>query len=79
MYFLNKRLNFIGGVGVFNINRPNQGFLGQKIRREIRTEIFVNGIYKLNHDFDLVPGIKSSIQGKYREFMIGSSVEIHIN
>jgi len=75
MYYLNKRLNFTGGVGFFNLNRPNQGFLGVKIKREIRTEIFVNGIYKINHDFDLVPGIKSSIQGKYREFMIGSSVK----
>lgn len=75
MYFINERLNFTGGIGFFNLNRPNQGFFGSKIKREIRTELFVNGIYQLNHDFDLVPGVKLSIQGKYRELMIGSSVK----
>ena len=37
--------------------------------------IFGRGIYKLNYDFDLVPGINLSFQGKYREIVVGSSVK----
>lgn len=74
-YFDNKRLNFTGGISLFNINRPNQGFYNDVIKRDIRMDIFGKGIYKLNYDWDLVPGIKYSMQGKYRELMVGSSVK----
>jgi len=74
-YFINERYSFTGGIGIFNLNRPNQGFFNTKIPREIRTSIFIRGIYKLNSDLDLVPGFNLSFQGKYREFMLGSSVK----
>ncbi|MBL1280550.1 MAG: PorP/SprF family type IX secretion system membrane protein [Fluviicola sp.] len=74
-YYVNERFNFTGGVGAFNLNRPNQGFFEDVIRREIRLNIFGRGIYKLNYDFDLVPGINLSFQGKYREIVLGSSVK----
>ncbi len=74
-YYKNDRFNFIIGAGAFNLNRPNQGFYQTVIERDIRTTIFGRGIYKLNYDWDLVPGIQLSVQGKYREFNIGSSVK----
>ncbi len=74
-YFINDRYSFTGGIGVFNLNQPNQGFFSKKIPREIRTTFFIRGIYKLNSDLDLVPGFNLSLQGKYREFIIGSSVK----
>ncbi len=74
-YYINDRYTFTGGVGFFNLNRPNQGFYNEKIPRKIRTNIFIRGIYKLNHDLDLVPGFQFNLQGKYREFVLGSSVK----
>lgn len=74
-YHVNERMNFTGGLGFFNINRPNQGFYGQAIRRDLRVNLFGKGIYELNYDWDLVPGIQISFQGKYREIMVGSSVK----
>ena len=74
-YYRNPRFNIIGGFGIYNINRPNQGFYNQVIDRDIRFNIFGKGIYKLNYDWDLVPAINISVQGKYREFNLGSSVK----
>ena len=74
-YYKNERFNFTGGVGFYNLNRPNQGFYTDIILRDIRMNFFGKGIYKLNYDWDLVPGINIGIQGKYREIVVGSSVK----
>ena len=74
-YYINERFNFTGGIGAFNLNRPHQGFFKNDIRREIRLSAFVRGIYKLNYDFDLVPGVNLNFQGKYKEIVLGSSVK----
>ena len=74
-YYENERFNFTGGFGFYNINRPNQGFYGDVIRRDLRFTAFGKGIYKLNYDWDLVPGFQVSVQGKYREIMVGSSAK----
>lgn len=74
-YYKGPRHNFTGGVGFYNINKPNQGFYNEVIQRDTRFNLFGKGIYKLNYDWDLVPGINISIQGKYREIVAGSSVK----
>lgn len=74
-YYKNERLNFTGGIGFYNLNKPNHGFYNDKIPRDIRFNFFAKGIYKLNYDWDLVPGINLSLQGKYRELILGSSVK----
>ncbi len=74
-FYKDARMNFTAGVGAFNLNRPNQGFYNNVVPRDIRLSFFGKGIYKLNYDFDLVPGIQYSIQGKYRELLVGSSVK----
>lgn len=74
-YYVNEHFNITGGVGFFNLNRPNQGFYQETIKRDIRFNMFGKGIYALNYDWDLVPGFQLSVQGKYRELMIGSSVK----
>ncbi len=74
-YYENDRLNFTGGVGLYNINRPNQGFYNDVIERDRRFNFFAKGIYELNYDWDLVPGINLNIQGSYREINVGSSVK----
>jgi type IX secretion system PorP/SprF family membrane protein len=74
-YNQSKRKKLTTGIGFYNLNRPNQGFYGEKVQRDIRMNIFLKGLYKLDVDWDLVPGINFSIQGKYREFVIGSSLK----
>lgn len=74
-YYKNDRFHFTGGIGAYNLNRPNHGFYNDVIPRDIRFNLFGKGIYKLNYDMDLVPGINVSIQGVYREIIIGSSVK----
>jgi type IX secretion system PorP/SprF family membrane protein len=74
-YYRNKREKYSAGIGIYNINRPNQGFYGEKIQRDVRLNLFAKGMHKLDVDWDLVPAINFSIQGKYRELMLGSSVK----
>jgi type IX secretion system PorP/SprF family membrane protein len=74
-YYKNERLNFTGGFSFFNLNKPNQGFFGSVIERDIRMNLFAKGIYKLNYDWDLVPGIQFNMQGSYREMLVGSSIK----
>ncbi len=74
-YYVNKRFNIIGGVGAYNLNKPNQGFYNDVILRDIRTNIFAKGIYKIGFDWDIVPSINLSFQGKYNEIIFGSSVK----
>ncbi len=74
-YYKNKREKIYAGISFFNLNRPNQGFYTEYIPRDIRMNLFAKGIYKLDVDWDLVPSINLSVQGKYREIIFGSSAK----
>lgn len=69
-----KRQRIVAGAGLFNINRPNQGFFGDKIKRDIRFNLFARAEYKIDFDWDILPSIQLNLQGKYREFNLGSQV-----
>jgi type IX secretion system PorP/SprF family membrane protein len=72
-YYVNKRFNITGGVGAYNLNKPNQGFYNEVILRDIRINIFAKGIYKIGFDWDIIPSLNLSFQGKYNEIIFGSS------
>lgn len=74
-YYKNERFTATAGIGAFNLNRPNQGFYNTVIPRDIRINVFGKGLFRLNYDWDLVPAFQVSVQGKYREFNVGSSVK----
>lgn len=74
-YQLSARKKITAGIGFYNLNRPNQGFYLEKVKRDIRTSIFAKGLYELNDDWDLVPSISFQVQGKYRELILGSSAK----
>ncbi len=74
-YLIGKRKTLEAGVALFNINRPDQGFFGQKIPRDMRTNISARLSYPLGFDWDIIPSIQVSLQGKYREIIFGSSVK----
>lgn len=59
------------GLGGFNLNRPNQGFYGAKVQRDIRMSLFGIYEYPINSDLSVLPGLSLNLQGKYREFLVG--------
>lgn len=63
------------GFGFYNLNRPNQGFFGQKITRDIRGNLFARFNKNLRKDLILMPAMNISFQGKYREVVLGSSIK----
>jgi type IX secretion system PorP/SprF family membrane protein len=67
------RKKLTSGIGFYNLNRPNQGFYGQKIKRDIRLSFFAKGQVQLTGEWDLLPSISLQMQGKYRELILGSS------
>lgn len=77
-YFKSPRQRITGGLGLFNINRPNQGFIGPKIPRDIRFNLFARGQKKIDPDWDIIPSLQMNIQGKYREFIIGSQAKYYL-
>ena len=70
-----NRNKISGGLSFFNLNRPNQGFFGENIPRDIRTSIFVKSSYQLNSDWDILPSLSLQHQGKYNEFIMGSNLK----
>lgn len=66
-----KRKRVTAGIGVFNLNRPNHGFFLDKVSRDIRTNLFGQGQFKVHFDWDVLPEVQLSIQGKYFELMLG--------
>jgi len=60
------------GIAGFNLNRPNQGFYGQKVQRDRRLSLFGGYERPLNADWTLLPGFSFNLQGKYRELVLGS-------
>lgn len=67
-----KRERYYGGVGLFNINKPNHGFFGEDIPRERRLNMFAAADFKIDLDWDLMPSIQFNWQGTYLEFLAGS-------
>lgn len=77
-YYKNKRFNITGGLGVFNINRPNQGFFGTEVKRDVRFNFFAKGIYPIGLDWDVLPAIQFNNQGVYRELLVGGRAKYTI-
>lgn len=73
-YQKGKRERITTGIGLFNLNRPNQGFFSDKINREIRLNWFARAEYKIGFDWDILPSLQLNLQGKYRELILGSQV-----
>jgi type IX secretion system PorP/SprF family membrane protein len=74
-YKIDEIQKISSGIGVYNLNRPNQGFYNEVVKRDIRTCISIKSIKKINYDLNLLPSIQLSFQGKYKEIVIGSSLK----
>jgi hypothetical protein len=73
-YYYGKGNSLKTGISGHNLNRPNQGFYGAKVPRDIRISLFSQLDHALNKQLAIIPGIGFNLQGKYRELIIGSQV-----
>jgi len=74
----NERFKVLSGFGIYNLNRPNQGFYTEKIQRDIRFTIFAKGTFKINQKWDAVPSLQFNNQGVYRELLLGGSAKYYL-
>lgn len=74
----NERFKVLSGFGIYNLNRPNQGFYFDKIQRDIRFTLFAKGTFKINQKWDAVPSLQFNNQGIYRELLLGGSAKYYL-
>ena len=88
----NSQLNFSSGAGIqlnfnqhtlgcamYNINQPNQGFFGAKIKRPIRLLLSYEAFLNRNGLIQYSPSIIYQRQDVYSEFITGIKSSYHIN
>ncbi|AEA42698.1 PorP/SprF family type IX secretion system membrane protein [Fluviicola taffensis] len=73
-FYYGKHNSIKTGLSGHNLNRPNQGFYGSKVLRDIRVSVFSQVDHALTRELAIVPGIGFNIQGKYRELILGSQI-----
>ncbi len=73
-----KDEKFTGGISLHNINRPDQSFYGEPLKRDARLSLFGIYDYRLNYDLAIIPGLSFNIQGKYRELLPGAQVRYYL-
>jgi type IX secretion system PorP/SprF family membrane protein len=73
-YYYGKNNSVKTGISGHNLNRPNQGFYGVKVPRDIRISLFSQVDHAINKELAVIPGLGFNLQGKYRELIIGSQV-----
>ena len=71
----NERKKWSSGIGFYNLNRPNQGFFGEKVQRDVRISLFTKASYQLSNEIDIQPSFCIQIQGKYKEIIGGSNIK----
>ncbi len=74
----NPRLKFNVGISAFNLNRPNQGFFNEVVKRPVRTTSFVKATVAIAPSLDLIPSVQFSSQGTYQELVLGSAAKYYL-
>ena len=77
-YIENNKHKTILNLGFFNLNRPNDGFFGEKVKRPIRTNLFVEHQWKFQRDLTFLPSIQWMKQDGYQSFVLGSQVKYDV-
>jgi len=66
------------GIGIYNLNQPNQGFYNQVIKRPVRMTLYVKQSFKIKENMDLIPSFQFQSQGVYKELNVGTSVKYYL-
>lgn len=73
-----RKKNIQVGLSLFNINQPNQGFYGEKVKRDIRLSLAILGELKLKEKLFLLPSVLFQKQGVYSELILGSRLKYNL-
>ncbi len=74
----NQRIKITSGLGLFNLNQPNQGFYNEVVKRDQRWNLFSKISIKLSEKWTIIPSLSYTQQGIYRELNFGSSVRLNL-
>ena len=66
------------GLSAHNLNRPDQSFYGEPLKRDVRVSLFGIYDYRINYDLAVIPGLSFNVQGKYRELLPGAQVRYYL-
>lgn len=72
-WYQSPRKKVAAGLGIFNINQPDNGFYNSKVKRDVRVNLFAKGQFKIDFDWDILPSFQLNFQGKYKEIIVGST------
>ena len=77
---LTKRSKLDIGIGVFHLNKPDQGFQdAPKSPISIRLSPYAMGTIQLGNSFDLLVNLNAQFQKPYRQYVGELGAKIHIN
>jgi type IX secretion system PorP/SprF family membrane protein len=60
------------GFSSFNLNKLNQSYYNIDLERDVRNLLFIQYHKKINKLLHLTPSVNISVQGKYRELLLGT-------
>lgn len=66
------------GFSATHINRPDQGFFTEEVRRPVLWQINTGGQLKLNESMLLLPGAIYMLQEEFREFNFGAELKVNL-
>lgn len=77
VYSYSKKNNYHLTIGLsgHNLNRPNQGFFGSTIKRDVRFSYFALMDILYSQQIHIIPGFSYNKQGTYNELLIGGQVK----
>lgn len=73
------RRKFEAGIALFNLNTPNQSFMGRSIPLDERSSFFLSADQLLSEKMDILPSFLFSFQGSYSETLLGAELRYRLN
>lgn len=70
-----KKVNYQFGFSAYNLNSPNQGFYGEKVKRDPRIVFFTIAEMQLNDKTKFVPSLIFQSQGTFKELIFGAQLK----
>ncbi len=78
-YLMDTRREIELGVAFFNLNQAEQSFNEEAEPLDMRTTFFIEAEQYLSEKFDILPSILYSMQGDYREMLIGTNFRYYLS
>lgn len=73
---MNENSRYSLGISSTHLNRPNQSFMTETVRRPVLWQLNYESIHKINDQFSLLPSMIYMHQQEFREFNLGAELKI---